>query len=200
MSLIYLMRHGESVVNVERRLKCKDLDGDLSGLGREQAQRAGRWLADRGITSIFCSPFHRAEQTARIIGDCLGIVPMTEENLGEMDCGDLEGRTDDAAWSARGVVYDRWLAGDWDATFPGGESFRHAFERFNRAMAQVGESETALMVTHGGIAVAVVPFICVNAAALQRSPGLDNTGMVVLESYYARRYICRAWNLVEHLA
>jgi len=41
----------------------------------------------------------------------------------------------------------------------------------------------------------------VNAAALQQGGGfyLDNTGFVVLESYDTSRYICRAWNLVEHL-
>jgi probable phosphoglycerate mutase len=199
MALIYLMRHGESVVNVQRRLKCKALDGDLSLLGREQAAKAARWLLDKGISHIYCSPFHRAQQTAQIIGDCLGIAPVTDKNLGEMDCGELEGRPDEEAWAVRDIVYEQWLAGDWEASFPGGESFRHAFERFNRALAHVGEGETTLMVTHGGIAVAVVPLVCVNASALQRSPGLDNTGFVVLESYDASRYICRAWNVVEHL-
>jgi probable phosphoglycerate mutase len=193
------MRHAESVVNVERRLKCKMLDGDLSALGCGQAERAGHWLTEKGITGIYCSPFDRARQTAEIIARHLDITYFTDKNLGEMDCGDLEGRTDEEAWAARDVIYERWLVGDWDATFPGGESFRGAFERFNRALAQVGADETALMVTHGGIAAAVVPFICVNAAALQRSPGLDHTGIVVLESYDASRYICRAWNLIEHL-
>ena len=199
MAVIYLMRHGESIVNVERPLKCKALDGDLSLLGREQAAKAARWLLDKGITTLYCSPFQRAEQTAQIIGDCLGIAHVTDKNLGEMDCGDLEGRTDDAAWAARDNIYDRWLAGDWDATFPGGESFRHAFERFNRSLTQIREEETALMVTHGGIACSVVLLLCVNAAALQRSPVLDNTGFIVLESYDVGRYICQAWNLVEHM-
>jgi broad specificity phosphatase PhoE len=94
------------------------------------------------------------------------------------------------------------MACEWDAAFPGGESFRHAFERFNRALAQIGQDETALMVTHGGITCSVVPYLCVNAAALQQGGGfyLDNTGFVVLELYDTSRYICRAWNLVEHLA
>ena len=35
--MIYLMRHGESVVNVERRLTCRKYDGDLTDKGRDQA-------------------------------------------------------------------------------------------------------------------------------------------------------------------
>jgi|FLYN01.1.fsa_nt_gi probable phosphoglycerate mutase len=201
MAIIYLMRHGESIVNRERRLKCKELDGDLSPLGREQAAKAGHWLMDKGITAIACSPFHRAQQTAQIIGDCLGIVPVTDKNLCEIDCGELEGRGDDEGWDAWRGVFRRWLACEWEAAFPGGESLRHAFERFNRSLAQIGKDETALLVTHGAITCSIVPYLCVNAAALQRTSGLDldNTGFVVLETYDASRYICRAWNLVEHL-
>ncbi len=199
MSIIYLMRHGESIVNRERRLKCKEYDGDLSVWGRAQSLKAARWLSDKGISGIYCSPFHRAEQTGKIIGEYLGITPVCDVNLSDMDCGVLEGRTDEEAWRAWGTVYERWLAGDWDAEFPGGETYRQAFERFNRALGRIGAEETALLVTHGGIVCSVVPYLCVNAAALQGPRVLDNTGFVVLETYDVSRYICRAWNLVEHL-
>ena len=43
--MIYVMRHGESVVNVQRRLTCRQYDGDLTDNGREQAQKATFWFA-----------------------------------------------------------------------------------------------------------------------------------------------------------
>ncbi|PJF26723.1 MAG: hypothetical protein CUN52_15450, partial [Phototrophicales bacterium] len=46
---IYLIRHGQSVVNVEHRLTCRDLSGELTTLGYNQAYRAGVWLRDKGI-------------------------------------------------------------------------------------------------------------------------------------------------------
>jgi broad specificity phosphatase PhoE len=96
-------------------------------------------------------------------------------------------------------VYRRWLAFEFDAAFPGGESFLHARDRFSRALKKAATQEGTLLVTHGGITTTVVPLMCVNAAALQHIEVLDNTGFIVLETYDPDRYSCLAWNLVEHL-
>jgi broad specificity phosphatase PhoE len=196
---IYLMRHGQSVVNIERRLTCHEYGGDLTPLGRQQACRAADWLADKAIETIRHSPFCRAEQTARIVGESLGIVPQVDDDLREMDCGNLESRTDDEAWSIWAGVFKRWLRHDTRATFPGGESYADGLRRFSRALDRTNDSVNVLLVTHGGITRTVVPYLCVNAAALQRTENLANTGMVVLERYDPGRYVCLSWNLAEHL-
>jgi broad specificity phosphatase PhoE len=199
MDTIYIMRHGESIVNVERRLTCRKLEGDLTDLGREQATKAAVWLADKGITSIYASPFHRAQQTAEIVGKRLGLTPTGADGLREMDCGDFEGRTDDEAWEEFVLVFKRWLRADPRAAYPGGESYQQGYDRYSGVLNGLPPNETSLLVTHGGITVTVLPYLCVNAAALQGDRNLSNTGMVVLEPYDTERYICRAWNLVEHL-
>jgi broad specificity phosphatase PhoE len=199
MNLIYLMRHGQSIVNVEQRLTCRKPDGDLTALGREQAERAGEWLLDKGITRIIHSPFHRAEQTARIVADKLDLAMTVADGLREMDCGNLEGRADQDGWDEWQTVYERWQQADWKATFPGGESYRQAYDRFTDVLNRVNANETTLLVAHGGISITVVPYLCVNAAALQGERVLDNTGFVILEPYGDGRYICRAWNQTEHL-
>jgi probable phosphoglycerate mutase len=199
VNLIYIMRHGESVVNIERRLTCRQPEGNLSPAGREQAANAAVWLADKNIRRIVHSPFHRAQETAYIIGARLKLVPSADDDLREMDCGDLEGRTDPAGWDIWAQVYRRWEAAEWEAAFPGGETFLQAYERLSRALAAVKPDETVLLVGHGGITRVVIPLLCVNAAALQRRDYLANTGMIVLEPYGDGRFICRAWNLAEHL-
>jgi probable phosphoglycerate mutase len=197
--MIYVMRHGQSTVNVERRLTGSDYRGDLTALGREQAAKAAEWLADKGITRILYSPFHRAEQTAQIVGERLGILPCVDPGLCEMDAGDLHGRTDNEAWEYFRSIYERWKKRDWEAQYPGGETYRQGFDRYLQCLRQISPDETALLVTHGGITCSVLPYLCVNAAALQGDLTLDNTAFVVLEPYDDGRYICRSWNLSEHL-
>lgn len=199
MGLIYIMRHGQSTVNVERRLTCHQYDGDLTDLGRTQAAKAGVWLADKGIDKIIHSPFHRTEQTAGIVGEALGLTPTMDVDLCEMNCGDLHGRTDDEAWEFFDSIYARWRKREWEAQYPGGESYRQGYERYLRCLGKIGPDETTLLVTHGGITCTIVPYLCVNAAALQGDLHLDNTGFVVLEHYDAGRYICRSWNFIDHL-
>jgi broad specificity phosphatase PhoE len=199
MSMIYIMRHGESIVNVERRLTGRTLEGGLTDLGREQTAKAAVWLRDKGITAIYASPFERAQETAQIIGRALGLIPTPADGLREMDCGDFDGRTDYEAWEAFGLVFKQWLEGDRRATYPGGESYQQGFTRYSAVLSQLESCETPLLVRHGGITISVLPYLCVNAAALQGDKEIHNTGFVVLERYDTGRYICRSWNLVEHL-
>ncbi len=197
--MIYVMRHGQSIVNVERRLTGRHFEGDLTDLGREQAAKAAAWLTDKGIIRILNSPFHRAQQTAQIVGERLNILSCVDEGLCEMDAGDLHGRTDQEAWEYFLSIYERWKKHEWEAQYPGGETYRQGFDRYLQSLRQIARDETALLVTHGGITCSVLPYLCVNAAALQGNLKLDNTGFVVLEPYDDGRYICRSWNLSEHL-
>lgn len=198
--MIYLMRHGESVVNVEHRLTCRRYDGDLTELGREQARKAARWFAGKNLTQIRYSPFHRAEQTARFVAEAVGLTPIVDEDLCEINCGNLEWRTDDAGWKAWTEVYERWLHFEPDARFPQGESYAEAVTRIKRALARTAPDENTLLVTHGGVTVTVIPPLCVNYAELRWVEHLVNTGIIVLEHYDADRYSCSSWNLVEHLS
>src|SRR5690348_12362582 len=134
MNLIYVMRHAQSVVNVERRLTGRTFDGDLTPLGEAQATKASEWLLDKGISKIVHSPFHRAQQTAQIVGNKLGLPITSDADLSEMNCGDLDWRTDEESWAAWRRIYERWLQRDWRATYPGGESYQQGFDRFNHCL------------------------------------------------------------------
>jgi len=199
MNLIYVMRHAQSVVNVEHRISGHTLDGDLTPLGRKQANKVSEWLMGKGLTHIIHSPFHRAIQTAQIIGDQLRLSTSVNKDLCEVDCGDLDWQTDETSWSEWHRIYDRWKQRDWRATYPGGESYQQGFDRFNRCLININADETPLLVTHGAISLSVIPYLCVNAAALQGNRMLDHTGLITLEPYGDGRYICRAWNQTEHL-
>ena len=199
MTLIYIMRHAQSVINVERRITGRTLTGDLTDLGREQSAKAGSWLANKGITRIIHSPFHRTAQTAAIVNNSLGVPIASDSDLGEVDSGDLDWKLDDVSWQEWWQIFERWKQRDWKATYPGGESFQTGFDRFNRCLMNLPHNEIPLLVTHGAISLAVIPYLCVNAAALQGSKMLDHTGIVKLEPYGDGRFICRAWNQIDYM-
>lgn len=199
MKLIYVMRHAQSEVNVKRILTGRLLTGDLTDLGREQAAKAAEWLADKQIEQVIHSPFHRTTETANIVCERLHLQSTLNDDLREMDGGSLDGLTDEPSWAAFYAVYERWLQGDWNARYPNGESYREGYDRFRRCLLAVDPEKTTLLITHGGICNSVIPYLCVNAAALQGKRTLDNTGIIVLEPYGDGRFICRAWNQIDHL-
>lgn len=76
--MIYLLRHGDA----------EDGEGDddarrLTAKGKRQARAAGRALAAAGaeIEACLSSPKARAEETAAIAGDALGVEPETAAEL-----------------------------------------------------------------------------------------------------------------------
>jgi broad specificity phosphatase PhoE len=199
MNLIYVMRRAQSVINLEHRLTGRTFTGDLTPLGELQATKAAEWLLDKGINKITHGPSRCAEQTARIVSNKLSLPITPEADLAEIDCGNLDGPSDEASWDEWHAIYERWQQRDWKATFPGGENYQQGFDRLNRCLMRIKPDETALLITHSGIAVTVIPYLCVNAAALHGDLCLDHTGIIVLEPYGDGRYICRAWNQTEHL-
>jgi len=198
--MIYLVHHGESTVDIEQRLTCKEYDGDLTPLGRKQARLLGNWLAHKQITHIYTSPFERAKQTANIVGELVNVKPSSNPDIAAIDCGELEGRTDTYSLGRWQEIHLQWKRAEWDATYPGGENYRQAYTRLHRAIQQAEYAENAVLITHSSLLRVIVPYLCVNAAALQRVDPIPHTGIVTLSPFSHGRYACEAWNLVEHLA
>lgn len=159
MTLLTLVRHGETDWNRERRIQGST-DIPLNDTGRAQARAAASMLHDQlGLSSapvapiVVASDLSRAAETAQIIAVELGLsAPREYPGLRERAYGDAEGV--DAADFIR-----RW--GDWhSAEVPGAEPWPHLRERGLRALASVvrdARSATApaaasvIVVTHGAL-------------------------------------------------
>ncbi|HEX7365386.1 MAG TPA: histidine phosphatase family protein, partial [Dehalococcoidia bacterium] len=57
---LYLVRHGETAWNQERRIQGGSSDIGLSEVGKEQAARLGLVLKGMNIDAIYSSPLRRA--------------------------------------------------------------------------------------------------------------------------------------------
>jgi broad specificity phosphatase PhoE len=107
---LWIVRHGQSAGNVARDaaeaagqhridIATRDMDVPLSPLGERQADALGRWFgrlpADDRPSVVLCSPYVRAQQTARRIIDGAGLDEddatwVCDERLREKEFGMLD--------------------------------------------------------------------------------------------------------------
>ncbi len=89
---VIVLRHGQTTYNASGIWQGR-LDAPLSELGREQARAAAEALTPYGIDTVYSSDLSRAADTARALGDALGLAPVLDESLREIDVGDWAGMT-----------------------------------------------------------------------------------------------------------
>jgi broad specificity phosphatase PhoE len=84
------LRHGESVHNAARSGEpAPHSDADrLTEKGIEQAHAAGAALREHGVTRLLSSPLRRARETARAVGDALGLEPEEIDYMHELHSGE----------------------------------------------------------------------------------------------------------------
>lgn len=140
MELIFI-RHGQPAWSVDG---LTQRNPHLTGLGREQAERAAAHLAadPRGLTEIIVSPAIRSQETAAPIADALGIIPITVNDIVEIKMpdwtGELEATVQRIFAAGRHRTPEQW----WDG-LEGGESFRDFHDRVTGALlAVLGERGT----------------------------------------------------------
>jgi glucosyl-3-phosphoglycerate phosphatase len=149
---LVLVRHGESVWNVERRVQGHTCRG-LTSAGRDQAERTaeriGAWLGDAVVVT---SDLGRCRDTAAPIAAALGVAPAADPILRERHFGRWEGMDRDALLADDADRYQRWRAGADVIAEVGGESDAVLRQRAARAFASLlgGEADTVVAVTHGG--------------------------------------------------
>jgi alpha-ribazole phosphatase len=144
---LILVRHCEPQEDA-RGLCYGRLDIGLSDAGREHAQRLAEALARHEWDAVYSSPRLRARETAVAVDRDVVI----DDDLREIDFGDLEGRSYDEIAATDPELYRAWMEQPTTVHFPGGESFAElkvrAFEALDRIRAAHG---AAVVITHGGV-------------------------------------------------
>lgn len=88
--ILYVIRHGETKWNVERRLQGRS-DVELNEYGIYLAKVTAEALKDVNFDVIYSSPLIRAYKTAEIIKGDRNINIITDDRLKEMSFGIYEG-------------------------------------------------------------------------------------------------------------
>jgi len=198
--LQYLVRHGESVSNLEGRVQGQE-DIELSDLGRAQARRMAVWsrslsaspsVAPAMISEVWSSPLRRARETAAEIAAALGLPVMVEEGLCELHAGIFQGHL----WADLEVTFPdevaQWRSGDMHYVIPGGESRAQLAARGRATLEKLARRDTPgmIVVAHGGVLTAALGSMLgrehpLLAAAAERPftklPALANCSVTQLE-------------------
>lgn len=166
MTELYLVRHGETDWNRQRRIQGLT-DIPLNATGRQQARDAGMLLARRRWDAVYSSPLGRARETAEIIAAELGLgAPTLLDRLVERNYGAAEGLD----WTQVEREFPR------GAPVPGRESREQVGARVVPALVELAESrpgESLVIVSHGGAIRAVL-----SAVEPSASHGMITNGSV----------------------
>ena len=108
-------------------------DPGLTGLGHEQARRVAERLAGERFDAVYLSPLERVIETAAPIERQLGVRGRVEPWLRELGLPSLAGRTSEQVQEYFVAAHARELSHWWDG-LPGGESFRHFYERITAGL------------------------------------------------------------------
>ena len=89
---VILLRHGRSTSNTAHTLAGRSEGVDLDDKGREQAQSLVARVGDLPIRALVRSPLLRCERTLEPLAAALGLEPVVDERLAEVDYGQWTGR------------------------------------------------------------------------------------------------------------
>ncbi len=158
-SALLLIRHAESIWNVDRRWQGQE-DPPLSPRGLEQAESLARTLAAARVERILSSDLLRARATAQPLARALQIEMTPDRRLRELDVGRWGGRTREQILRSDPELLARFDSGDPAVPAGGGES-RSALRL--RALAALRDLAAAdpggciALVTHLGWLREVLP-------------------------------------------
>ena len=163
MSNLYIVRHAESLGNIDKKVyyQMNDCDIPITDLGKTQALAAGKTLndlitSDRGDTLFISSTFKRATDTRDILlEECLKHTPGLKEYFDKKTCPLCVERS----WGGlREIVDGKLLNRDEHFNFyfqppHGGESFFQCYQRvvlfFQELRHKHGKFSNIVVISHG---------------------------------------------------
>lgn len=148
---IVLVRHGATDWNLQGRCQGSS-DRELSEAGLRQADQIADLLGNQELSAVYSSHLRRARQTAELISRPHDLPVLIEEDLRELDHGELEGLTFNEIKTRYGEFLTRWRSEPADIRVPGGERLADVAHRAWNGLKDIVErhpdAERILVVSH----------------------------------------------------
>jgi len=145
----YFVRHGEIESNI-RKVYAGWSEEPLTERGARQAEAAGEVLRGKGIDRLYCSPLRRAVQTAEIIGEAIGRVPVKDEHFKEMGLGLWEGLSENEIMERFPKEWRIWNSRPAELRLEGRETLEELQERVLAGVRRLSEKKEFLTQRHKG--------------------------------------------------
>ncbi|KKI91687.1 hypothetical protein WQ54_13275 [Bacillus sp. SA1-12] len=203
MLTIYLVRHGETQWNTEKRLQGWK-DSPLTDKGIKNAQLLGKRLSKIEFNAFYSSPIKRALQTAEYIRLGRDIPILTDENLKEINFGEWEGKTRKELKEK----YEKEFSNLWNSPHKfdhksiKGEGLTDFRERIEKALKRIiteNPNGNILVLTHAIAIQAILSNILkYPTEKIWDHPFIHNVGLTVI-SWDGNRFQIEMLNDTTHL-
>jgi broad specificity phosphatase PhoE len=148
---IVLLRHGATDWNLQGRCQGSS-DRRLNEVGVRQAEQIATQLSNETIHAIYSSSLERARQTAQLVSRPHHLPVIIEEDVRELDHGELEGLTFNEIKEKFSEFLVGWRTEPAELQVPGGERLADVAQRAWHALTRIAQrhrfNDTVVVVSH----------------------------------------------------
>ena len=200
MTIVYLIRHGETMWNREKRLQGH-IDIGLNDAGYWQAECLARHMAGKNLAAVISSDLSRAIDTAKPIAEHHDLDLIFDPALRERHYGIMQGLSHQEIAKNHPRNHAAWKNREVDFQPESGESLQQFYDRVVDAVkhwADAYPNQEIAVVAHGGV------LDCLNRAASNKTLAqardfeILNASLNTL-SYKDGRFELIQWGDVSHL-
>ena len=200
MSLITLVRHGETTWNADHRVQGQ-LESPLSERGLEQAAALALRFKAETFDALYSSDLSRAYDTAAKIAAATGAELKVDERLRERHYGVFQSLTWNEIKTRFPAQYASYRSKFPGMTIPGGEPLKDFSSRVLAVLADIaGRHQHSVVVAHGGLVDIAYRQANGIAAGQPRDYPLPNAGINRFHfDAGSRKWLVETFGDVEHL-
>lgn len=159
MRKIYLIRHGQTDANVEKRY-CGWTDISLNSKGINQSKKIGQKISDLEIDHIFASDLKRVKETAKHINKIHNKDITYLKEIREMNFGDFENLTFKEISKKYPEQRKEIISNNLTYKFPNGESLKELYNRSIKTFKKILKNKgNILIVSHGGVIGSILTYV-----------------------------------------
>lgn len=151
---LYLIRHAESIANMQGIYQGQTYNTGLSPLGKKQAEALKDQLRQKNIEAIYSSPSRRCLETVKPLSITRGLKIYQDKNLLEINHGDWEGKTKEYIKKLFPRQLKCWKVKPTEVQMPNGENIFEVKKRIEKILDELKENyreKTLLVCTHDAV-------------------------------------------------
>lgn len=154
MPTFYIIRHAHKERGDFHNPRLRHQDEPISQEGQEDARKLWSYLGDKQISAIYVSGYLRTRQTIDYVAKQLGMTPIVDERLNEIDNGCFDGMDVEEIQQKYPDIWNAFQERSADFRFPEGETGEEARSRiaeFLEEKRQAHANENIVVVSHEGL-------------------------------------------------
>jgi broad specificity phosphatase PhoE len=193
---IYIIRHAAKEHGDFYNLRLRHQDEPISQNGQAQARRLWSYFCDKQIAAIYVSAYQRTLQTIDYVANQLGITPVLDERLNEIDNGIIDNLSEEEVQERFPDFWKVYHERAADFRFPGGESGEEVRARiagFLEEKRSIHGDQNILVVCHDGLIRSLACYIMDLPVYKRGNFYVDFCG--ITEIAYQQEY--QTWKLIR---